>query len=357
MPGAPEAETRTVIGLRAIDSRVSRCSSTHARLARIRSPLPASHISRQPGRRSIPPQTLWRLVPESAAPEVHVEQAGAARPRRGHRRRRASRRRSARRSIGTPHAIGLLVGSQRDPVAGREPDVMQPRCPERRGPSRSAQPAGRRGRSRSARRGRCGRRPLRCRRARPDRAASGSCRGNKAGLGVVHSPQQAAELGDDLGRPQAPARAPARPRRRRGSPDHRRRSRGSAEPVEAHRLEVPKERMDAPATPAARAAGAPCRRPATTSGDVAACERLSLTRGRSGRLRAAQPALLLRLQHRAHRLAHRRARVGPDLGVGQELQPRERAGAELVVGAAGAPVLVRVGAVRGRVEVRAPPSR
>ena len=49
--------------------------------------------------------------------------------------------------------------------------------------------------------------------------------------------------------------------------------------------------------------------------------------------------------HRVHRLAHRRAVVDPDLGMHEQLQPLEGSGAQLVVRAALAPVLVRVGAV------------
>ena len=65
-----------------------------------------------------------------------------------------------------------------------------------------------------------------------------------------------------------------------------------------------------------------------------------------------EPAGLLRVQHRAHRQPHRRALVHPDLRVDEDLEPREAAAAELLVRAARAPVLVRVRAVRRRVEVR-----
>jgi NADH:ubiquinone oxidoreductase subunit H len=61
---------------------------------------------------------------------------------------------------------------------------------------------------------------------------------------------------------------------------------------------------------------------------------------------------LLRIHHRAHRLAHGGARVDPDLGVDEDLQPREAAGAQLLVRAAGAPALVRVRPIRLRREVR-----
>ncbi len=63
-----------------------------------------------------------------------------------------------------------------------------------------------------------------------------------------------------------------------------------------------------------------------------------------------EPPFALRVEHRAHRLAHGRAGVDPDLGVRQELEPREGAGAELLVRTAEAPALVRVRAVRRRVE-------
>ena len=59
----------------------------------------------------------------------------------------------------------------------------------------------------------------------------------------------------------------------------------------------------------------------------------------------------LRVEHRGHRLADVVPRVHPDLGMDEQLQPLERAARELVVWAAAAPVLVRVGAVVVRVEV------
>src|SRR4051794_36786899 len=62
-----------------------------------------------------------------------------------------------------------------------------------------------------------------------------------------------------------------------------------------------------------------------------------------------QPARLLGFEHRPHRLAHRPTRVGPDLRMREQLQPRERTGAQILVRAARAPVLVRVRAVGGRV--------
>ena len=61
---------------------------------------------------------------------------------------------------------------------------------------------------------------------------------------------------------------------------------------------------------------------------------------------------LLRVQHRAHRQPHRRALVYPDLGVDEDLEPWEAATAQLLVRAAGAPVLVRVGAIGRWVEER-----
>ena len=54
---------------------------------------------------------------------------------------------------------------------------------------------------------------------------------------------------------------------------------------------------------------------------------------------------VLGLQQRAHRLRHRRSLVDPDLGVGQQLEPGERTGVQLVVRAPVAPVLVRVRAI------------
>ena len=50
---------------------------------------------------------------------------------------------------------------------------------------------------------------------------------------------------------------------------------------------------------------------------------------------------VLGLQQRAHRLGHRRSLVDPDLGVGQQLEPGERTGVQLVVRAPMAPVLVQ----------------
>src|SRR5262245_2309283 len=61
---------------------------------------------------------------------------------------------------------------------------------------------------------------------------------------------------------------------------------------------------------------------------------------------------LLRVQHRAHRESHRRALVHPDLRMHEDLEPREASASQLLVRAAGAPVLVRVRAVRRRREER-----
>ena len=58
------------------------------------------------------------------------------------------------------------------------------------------------------------------------------------------------------------------------------------------------------------------------------------------------------VEHRLHRLAHRRAVERPDLRVRQELQPLERTAFELLVRAPVAPVLVRIRAVVLRVEER-----
>ena len=65
-----------------------------------------------------------------------------------------------------------------------------------------------------------------------------------------------------------------------------------------------------------------------------------------------EAARLLGVQHRSHRQSHGRALVDPDLRVHEDLEPREPTPAELLVRAAGAPVLVRVRAIRRRVEVR-----
>ena len=136
-------------------------------------------------------------------------------------------------------------------------------------------------------------------------------------------------------------------------------------------LEVPQERVDRVGVradgPAHRVADA--HDDVLADVDVAADERRLVQRGsppssclaheRSMRSSASwsQPPHLLGLEHRAHRLPHRLARVGPDLGVREQLQPRERPGAEVVVRAAGAPVLVRVGAVGGRDRTTDPASR
>src|ERR671922_1705890 len=51
----------------------------------------------------------------------------------------------------------------------------------------------------------------------------------------------------------------------------------------------------------------------------------------------------LGVEHRVHRLAHRPARIDPDLGMDQELEPFEPSGPKVVVRAAVPPVLVRIG--------------
>ena len=135
----------------------------------------------------------------------------------------------AARQAGEARALALLVVGAAAPRSSPPRRCRRGAAPARRSPSRRARRGGRRGRSRSAERGRCGRRPRRPRDGarRTEWPLVPVGRRLEAGLGVVHPPQQRAELGEHVVSSSGKRRrAPARPRRTRAPASRARRGRG-----------------------------------------------------------------------------------------------------------------------------------
>ena len=249
----------------------------------------------------------------------------------------------------------LVVGSQRNP------EVARPRRGRARrgaGTARSqsirASCARRCGRSRSSRRGRCGRRPRPVSGATDHDAAT-----THAGSGQ-ESPACASCMRAQTAGPARPqtssprARATAAVALDKGQdlatvlvePEH------AWSPVEPDRLEMPQQRVDRRRVRAQRAAYG-----VTDPNDDVLAELTSPpASGTSGSReidlvagQLLQAALLLRVEHRAHRVAHGRAPRTPRSRDGSAAAATgNAAAAQLVARVARAPALVRVGAVGGR---------